>query len=113
MKTPQSHSLSLSRALPVHAAVILALARAFHREDGHPLTAQGRAALQAALKKSPHVKVWRILRGRAVCGYAVVTYGYSIEFGGLAATLDDLYVMPKFRGGGIGAWALAELENRV
>jgi ribosomal protein S18 acetylase RimI-like enzyme len=103
---------TLRPARPAHAAAILVLARRFHAEDGHPLSAKGAAALRAALKGSPFVKVWRILHGDMLCGYAAVTYGYSIEFGGLTAYLDDLYVTPEFRGDGIGGQVLDMLARK-
>ncbi|MEW5774863.1 MAG: GNAT family N-acetyltransferase, partial [Thermodesulfobacteriota bacterium] len=36
-------------------------------------------------------------------GYAVWTLGYSLEFGGRDALLDELYVAPEARGRGLGA----------
>jgi ribosomal protein S18 acetylase RimI-like enzyme len=45
-------------------------------------------------------------------GYLVLTLGYSIEHGGRDGFIDDLYLVPKARGGGRGrrvlAFALAE-----
>jgi ribosomal protein S18 acetylase RimI-like enzyme len=39
--------------------------------------------------------------GHAV-GYVVITLGYSIEYGGRDAFIDDLYLVPEGRGRGLG-----------
>jgi N-formylglutamate amidohydrolase/GNAT superfamily N-acetyltransferase len=37
-----------------------------------------------------------------VCGYAILAYGFSLEFGGRDAFLDEFYIDEQFRGRGIG-----------
>ncbi len=49
--------------------------------------------------------------GRPV-GYAVLALGFSLEFGGRSAFLDELYVEPASRGRGIGAVALRLLQEK-
>src|SRR5690242_18954886 len=39
-------------------------------------------------------------------GYMILTFGYSLEFGGRDALIDELYVIPAARGSGIGAQAI-------
>jgi ribosomal protein S18 acetylase RimI-like enzyme len=46
----------------------------------------------------------------AVAGYAVVTWGWDLEFGGRDAFLTELYVVAERRGHGVGAQALAAAE---
>jgi ribosomal protein S18 acetylase RimI-like enzyme len=42
-----------------------------------------------------------------IAGYMVVGFGFSIEFGGRDALLDELFVNPEFRGLGFGSQAIA------
>jgi ribosomal protein S18 acetylase RimI-like enzyme len=42
----------------------------------------------------------------AVAGYLVVCFGWSLEFHGRDAFVDELYVRSRFRGQGIGTRAL-------
>ena len=42
-------------------------------------------------------------------GYAVLAFGFSIEFGGRDAFLDELYIADAFRGRGMGKAALAAI----
>jgi GNAT superfamily N-acetyltransferase len=48
------------------------------------------------------------VRGDELDGYAVVTWGWSIEIGGLDVVLDELYV--RARGRGTGGLLLDEVE---
>jgi ribosomal protein S18 acetylase RimI-like enzyme len=45
-----------------------------------------------------------------VAGYIVVTFGFSLEFHGRVALVDELYVREEFRGRGLGKAALAFVE---
>jgi ribosomal protein S18 acetylase RimI-like enzyme len=46
-------------------------------------------------------------------GYAVVTWGYDLEFDGRDAFLTELYLRPGMRGRGLGSAALVALEARA
>jgi GNAT superfamily N-acetyltransferase len=43
----------------------------------------------------------------ALVGYMILTFGYSLEFGGRDALIDEFYVVPGARGSGIGTRAVA------
>jgi GNAT superfamily N-acetyltransferase len=44
-------------------------------------------------------------------GYLVATTGFSIEFGGRFVLLDELFILPAFRGRGLWKAGLAEIER--
>ena len=44
-------------------------------------------------------------------GYAVVGFGFSLEFGGRDALLDEFYLRKSFRGRGIGSAVLQSVEE--
>ena len=46
-----------------------------------------------------------------VIGYAVVGFGFSLEFGGRDALLDEFYVREEHRGHGIGTRVLTAVEE--
>jgi GNAT superfamily N-acetyltransferase len=82
---------------------LLRCARAFHAEDGHPLPQAGQAALAALLDtNSPYGRVLVLEAEGGIAGYAVLCFGYSVEFGGRDAFVDDLYVAPGLRAKGHG-----------
>jgi len=68
------------------------------------------AALEAALARllgDPALGgVWLVERAGAVIGYALVTFGYDLEFGGRDAYLTELWIDPEARGAGAGGEVL-------
>jgi GNAT superfamily N-acetyltransferase len=50
--------------------------------------------------------VWIVSLDNATAGYVVVTHRFSMEFGGMDAFIDDLFVRSNFRRQGIGKAAL-------
>jgi ribosomal protein S18 acetylase RimI-like enzyme len=54
---------------------------------------------------------WLIIADGKTVGYALVTYCYSIEFGGRFALLDELWLAPETRRHGIGADAIKLIEE--
>jgi diamine N-acetyltransferase len=51
-------------------------------------------------------QVWLLTENNTPVGYLVVCFGYSLEFGGRDAFIDELFVAEEHRGQGIGRWAV-------
>ena len=51
-----------------------------------------------------------IVRDGQIAGYFVLGFCFSLEFGGRFGLLDELFVLPAHRGGGLAKRALAEVE---
>lgn len=71
-----------------------------------------RLALQRLVANAQHGAVWVMRDGAQVIGYSVVTFGYSLEFHGTDAFLDELYVCESYRGQGLARRAI-ELAEQV
>ena len=65
-----------------------------------------RAALAQLLADDSCGVAHLILLGGEVAGYLVLTFGFSLEFGGRDAFVDELFVKDEFRGHGAGKAAL-------
>ncbi|MCZ8229608.1 GNAT family N-acetyltransferase [Flavobacterium sp.] len=50
---------------------------------------------------------WLMLQDNEVAGYLILTFVFSFEYQGMIAFLDELYVLPKAQGKGIGKEAVA------
>lgn len=93
----------LTRATPEDQPELLVLIREFCSVDQHPFDEQRIVeCLPPLLECDDHGVVWKI--GDPVVGYAVVTWGYSLESGGREALIDEIYV--RSRGEGLGSQAL-------
>ena len=59
-------------------------------------------------------RVWIIHAQSESVGYAILTFGYSLEYQGRDAFIDELYIRAPFRGRGCArqAIALVEMEAR-
>jgi ribosomal protein S18 acetylase RimI-like enzyme len=68
-------------------------------------------SLHELIEHAEHGKAVLIEDERVPLGYFVLTYGFSLEFGGRFALLDELYVRPSFQGNGIGTAAMSFVEE--
>ena len=56
-------------------------------------------------------RIWLIENGKEKIGYLVLTYGFSIEYGGRDALIDEFFIKENYRGKGIGTEALRIVEE--
>ena len=83
---------------------------AYHALEGiQSDEAQRRAALEPLLDGSPHGAVWLIGPRMAPVGYVAVSFGWSIELGGLDGVLDEFWIREAVRGRGMGSEAMMAL----
>ncbi len=95
--------------------VLLPLVASYHRFEGLDLTdAHRRRALDGLLNAGDDFgRVWMVyLKGRLV-GYLAVCYGYSIEFAGRDAFVDEFFLLPEARGQGLGSAVLAAVQQAM
>lgn len=88
------------------AEVLVALAHAFHAEEGRALDATSEAALVAMTRGEPLAQAWLVRIAHRPSGYLIITLGYSVEYGGRDGFIDDFYLVPDARGQGIGRQVL-------
>lgn len=107
-------STSLHLAKPTDLAALLPLVAAFHNETGIARTDDQRArALIPLLRGEPYGAVYLVGPAKAPVGYVVITFGWSVEFGGLDAFIDELYIRPAVRRRGMGGDVLTALPNAL
>lgn len=107
-------SAALTLAKPEHLDKLLGLCAAFHTEEGILQTDEARhAALLPLLDGSPYGVVYLIGPPKSPIGYIVICFGWSVEFGGLDAIVDELYIRPGVRGRGVATEALISVPNAL
>jgi ribosomal protein S18 acetylase RimI-like enzyme len=83
----------------------------FHAESGYAFdVARVREALRALLADPALGRVWLVYSAGSLAGYGALTLGWSLEWGGRDAFVDEIFLRPAFRGRGLGAATLARLE---
>lgn len=70
-----------------------------------------RRALLGIVGDEAFGRVFLILSEDEIAGYAVLTFGYSLEFDGRDAFVDEIYLRDEYRGQGIGGRALEFLAG--
>ena len=87
---------------------------AFHGEVGIESTEELRTrALMPLLEGSPLGAIWMIGPKMAPVGYVCVSFGWSIELGGMDGVIDELWIREKVRRRGMGGEALAALQTSL
>jgi len=95
-----------------HLEILLPLVRAYHAFEQVDMTdAERTAALEPLLQESQAPgRIWLVRQRGAVLGYAALCFGYSIEFRGRDAFVDELFILEQARGLGLGSLVLGLLK---
>jgi diamine N-acetyltransferase len=94
------------------AELLLDFMQAYYAFDGHGYDrAKARVALIALLQNPSFGRAWLILDGESPVGYAVLCFGYSLEWLGRDAFVDEFYLREENRGRGWGKKSMTFLED--
>jgi len=93
-------SAALHLAKPDDLERLCGLVAAFHTEEGLASSDEARHA-------------YLIGPARAPMGYVIITFGWSVEFGGMDAFVDEIYLRPAVRGRGIATETLIALPKAL
>lgn len=102
----------LRRAGAADLDLLLPLIAEFYRIDQHVFDEREvRSALTPLLADDSFGQVWLITAGPVDVGYAVLTWGYSLESGGREGLVDELFVSE--RNTGLGGRAVEALIDQA
>ncbi len=98
----------------VDADLVLEFMQAYYAFDGHGFDREkARAALLPLLRNPELGLAWLILDGDSPVGYIVICFGYSLEWLGRDAFVDEFYLREECRGRGWGRAAMAFIEDEA
>lgn len=109
-------SLDFREAIPSDEAVLLPMMRALAEQDPEVIPfneSSARAAFHQFLSLPTFGRIWLIFDGAALVGYIILTVGFSFEFRGHDAFIDELYIAPAQRRRGFGRRAMAFVEQQA
>jgi len=97
---------------PKDHATLLRFVREYYRFDRIPFNRASLSKGLATLLRNPSQgQAWLMECHKKPVGYAVLTYNFDLEYGGVEGMLTDLYVARNCRKQGIGSLALYEIED--
>jgi len=105
---PPEHSQPEFRlATPADAELLLDFMRKYYAFDGHHYDrAAAGTALRGLLHNPAFGFAWLILDSGTPVGYIVLCFGYSLEYLGRDAFIDEFFLIESHRGRGWGRQAL-------
>jgi len=93
---------------------LLGLMRALQEDDPWSVPFREEQALEALRNLVQHPeygRAWLIHENAQVIGYIVMSFDFSLEYGGRNAWVDEFFIAKPFRGKGIGTQVLEFFED--
>jgi ribosomal protein S18 acetylase RimI-like enzyme len=107
-----NHTPHFRLAVESDAGTLLRFMREYYSFDGHGFEEQkAHVALLALLRDDTVGRAWLILDGDGPVGYVVLCFGYSLEWLGRDAFIDELYLLEEYRRRGWGRKTLEFVEE--
>ena len=106
--------LEFRAAVPGDETVLFPMMRELAEQEPAPLPFDewgARSAFRQFLAIPRFGRIWLVYDGRALVGYIILTIGFSFEFRGHDAFIDELYIVPAHRRRGLGREAMAFVEQ--
>jgi diamine N-acetyltransferase len=104
----------VTRFRPAHAGdvgAIVAMMRGYYGQDGYTFVEDEARAAALMLVGDPALgRLWVACDGDTVVGYLAVALGFSFEYRGREAFVDELFIAESHRGRGLGREALEVAE---
>ena len=101
---------SLQIARPEDIDKLEPLVAGYHAFEGIASTEEDRrAALAPLLEGTPHGVAYLIGPRVSPVGYIVISFGYSVELGGIDGFIDEFFIRERVRGRGMGSEVLMSL----
>ena len=102
--------------LASHQAGVIAMMDAYASDpmgDGQPLSPFAREHLIQGLREHPTTLIFLVFHQNAPCGIATCFRGFSTFAARPLLNVSDFYVVPKYRGQGIGRALLESIEAKA
>jgi|SRR5215472_8504147 len=108
--------LRFREAVPQDEAALLPMMRSLAEQEPGKIEfdeAAARAAFRKFLSLSNFGRIWLLYEDTALVGYIILTVGFSFEFRGHDAFIDELFIVASRRRRGYGRQAVAFVEQQA
>jgi diamine N-acetyltransferase len=94
------------------ADTLLDFMRLYYAYDGHAFNGDKARTALVNLLRDPNLGLaWLIFDGETAVGYLVICFGYSLEWLGRDAFVDEFYLSEQYRGRGWGRKTIEFVEE--
>lgn len=112
--SPEELQPQFRPATPDDKELLLDFMRDYYAFDGHHYDREAASkALLGLLKNPVFGMAWLILDGPTPVGYIVLCFGYSLEYLGRDAFIDEFFLVESHRGRGWGRRALEFVRGQA
>lgn len=107
-------TLKLKIATTEDLDIILPMVKAYHHFEFMETDNDTRSqAIQTLLNNPQYGKIWLIQWEEKTVGYISLCPGYTIEFGGRDAFIDEFFILSDYRGKGLGNKTLELVKEKA
>ena len=109
-------SLDFREAIPGDEAALLPMMRALAQQDPEVIPFNEtavRPAFRQFLSLPAFGRIWLLYNGSELIGYVILAIGFSFEFRGHDAFIDELYIVPSHRRRGFGRQTMSFVEQEA
>jgi ribosomal protein S18 acetylase RimI-like enzyme len=107
-------TVELQLAASVDLDVLETMVASYHAFENISLDpASRRHALKSLLDDEHFGRIWTISSKQQTVGYIALCFGYSIEFAGRDAFVDEFFILEDFRGQGVGRSVLGLIAKEA
>ena len=109
-------SLEFREAIPGDESVLFPMMRELAEQEPGQVAfdeSAARSAFRQFLSLPAFGRIWLIFDGPALVGYIILAIGFSFEYRGHDAFIDELYIVPAHRRRGLGRAAMAFVEQEA
>ncbi|OMH39219.1 GNAT family N-acetyltransferase [Motiliproteus sp. MSK22-1] len=107
-------NIQLHQASLKEVTLLLPFVSAYHEFEQLESTQIERESAVRKLIMNPEFGgIWLIYCDNTIAGYIAICRGYSIEFNGFDAFVDEFYLSTEFRGKGVGTQVLEAIRKEA
>lgn len=94
--------------------IIISMMQDFYAIDNYPINIDvSKKLFQEFLANEDLGKCWLIYNDDEIVGYFILTFIFSFEYKGRIAFLDELYIIKKHQGKGIGKLVITFIKEQI
>ncbi|MEQ8903831.1 GNAT family N-acetyltransferase [Ekhidna sp.] len=95
-------------------ALCMKMMKDFYTIDNYPFSElKARKCFEEIIRNDHLGRFWLLYRNRLPIGYIILTFGFSFEYGGKDAFIDEFYLIPGERRKGFGSMTLEKLKEKA